>query len=119
MGPVRRILPLAFLAAVLGGGTAALAATSSFDVTLSTSTLPTLRPGQTAWVSTLWTGAPVDATSFVLRASGPSGITISYPSNTGSYSSLYKQSTLLAGDTDYAALKVAVGPDVTATRRSR
>jgi hypothetical protein len=109
---MRRLVYLLSLAALLGGGTAAYAAFGVSDVTLTTSTLPTLRPGQTAWVSTLWTGAPVDATSFTLRATAPSGITISYPSNTGSYSSLYKQSTLLAADTDYAALKVAVGPNV-------
>jgi hypothetical protein len=109
---MRRLLGLACLAAVLGGGAVAVAASGSSDVTLTTSTLPTLHPGQTAWVSTLWTGASVDATSFLLRATGPTGITISYPANTGIYSSLYKQSTLLAGDTDYAAFKVAVGASV-------
>jgi hypothetical protein len=109
---VRRLFQLVLVAAVLGGGTAAFAATFGNDVALTTSTLPTLRPGQTAWVSTLWTGAPVDATSFVLRATAPSGIAIAYPSNTGNYSSLYKQSTLLAADTDYAAFKVTVGPNV-------
>jgi hypothetical protein len=74
--------------------------------------VPTLNPGQTAWVSTLWQGACTDATSFQLQASGPSGISISYPTNTGTYSSLYKDSTLLAGDTDYASLKIAVGDGV-------
>ena len=82
------------------------------DVEQVTTTLPTLNPGQTAWVSTLWRGAPTDATEFELTADPPKGITVSYPENTGGYSSLYKQSTLLADDTDYAAFKVQVGDDV-------
>lgn len=94
------------------GGGAAVAAAGPEDVTLTTTTLPTLHPGQTAWVSTLWTGGERDAGSFVLRATGPPGVSISYPANTGSYSSLYKESTLLAHDTDYAALKIVVGADV-------
>ena len=97
---------------MLIGGGGALAASGSSDVALTTTTLPALHPGQTAWVSTLWRGAGSDAGSFVLRASGPAGISISYPANTGTYSSLYKEATLLADDTDYAAFKVVVGPDV-------
>ena len=76
------------------------------DIEQLTTTLPSLNPGQTAWVSTLWRGASDDATSFRMEADGPSGITISYPENTPGYSSLYKDSTLLAQDTDYASLKV-------------
>ncbi len=86
------------------------------DVEQVTTTLPTLNPGQTAWVSTLWRGAPTDATAFELTADPPKGITVSYPENTGGYSSLYKQSTLLADDTDYAAFKVQVGDDVVGER---
>lgn len=82
---------------------AAVAAKPRDEVEQVTTTLPTLNPGQTAWVSTLWRGASTDATSFELIATEPNGISISYPENTGSYSSLYKQSTLLADDTDYAS----------------
>jgi hypothetical protein len=90
----------------------AVAAPPGDDVGQLTTTLPTLNPGQAAWVSTLWKGASVDVTSFQLTADGPRGISISYPENTGSYSSLYKDSTLLADDTDYAAFKVQVGDTV-------
>ena len=88
------------------------AAPAAKSVALTTVTLPVLHPGQTAWVSTLWKGGTSDTASFVLRATGPPGVTISYPANTGDHSSLYKQATLLADDTDYSALKVALGPGV-------
>ena len=79
-----------------------------------TTTLPALNPGQTAWVSTLWRGASSDATSFELTVVQPipHGISVSYPENTGSFSSLYKQSTLLADDTDYSSIKLQVGDGV-------
>ena len=108
--------PLAVLAALglfaIGG--AAVAAQPADDITLVTTTLPALNPGQTAWVSTLWRGASEDATSFELTVVQPipKGITVSYPENTGSHSSLYKQSTLLAGDTDYSSIKLQVGDTV-------
>ncbi len=65
-------------------------------------------------MSTLWRGASEDATSFELTVVQPipQGISVSYPENTGSFSSLYKESTLLAGDTDYSSLKVQVGDSV-------
>jgi hypothetical protein len=84
----------------------------SDEVEQLTTTLPELNPGQTAWVSTLWRGASEDATSFRLEADGPGGISIDYPENTPGYSSLYKDSTLLAEDTDYASFKVHVGNDM-------
>jgi hypothetical protein len=96
---------------------AAVAAKPADDITQITTTLPELNPGQTAWVSTLWRGTSVDASSFELTADPPSGITVSYPETTGGFSSLYKQSTLLAGDTDYASLKVQVGDDVLGDER--
>ena len=108
--------PLAALAAlaVFAICGAAVAAKPADDITLVTTTLPALNPGQTAWVSTLWRGASEDATSFELTVVQPipNGISVSYPENTGSFSSLYKQSTLLAGDTDYSSIKVQVGDAV-------
>lgn len=112
MTRVRHVSALALLFTVCCLVPAGAMAQPSSDVTLLTSTLPTLNPGQAAWVSTLWHGGCVDATSFQLTASGPAGVGISYPTNTGSYSSLYRDSTLLADDTDYAALKMQVGDSV-------
>ena len=93
---------------------AAVAANPADDITQITTTLPALNPGQTGWVSTLWRGASEDATSFELTVVQPipKGISISYPENTGSFSSLYKESTLLADDTDYSSIKVHVGDTV-------
>ena len=98
-------------------GAAVAAQSTHDDVTQLTMTLPDMHPGQTAWVSTLWRGASTDATSFELTAEPPRGITVSYPENTGRFSSLYKQSTLLARDTDYSSIKVQVGDDVLGNER--
>ncbi len=110
----RALAVLAVLAALvlLATGAAAVAAPPTpNDIELITTTLPELNPGQTAWVSTLWRGASEDATSFELTVVPPipKGLTFSYPENTGAFSSLYKQSTLLADDTDYSSIKVQVG----------
>jgi hypothetical protein len=106
---IRHVSATAAVALFCCVGAAIAAKPSDDDVTQLTTTLPTLHPGQTAWVSTLWRGASVDATSFQMLADAPNGTTVSYPENTPGYSSLYKQSTLLADDTDYAAIKLQVG----------
>ena len=114
--------PLAALAALVLFAIcgAAVAAQPADDITQVTTTLPALNPGQTAWVSTLWRGASEDATSFELTVVQPipKGITVSYPENTGSFSSLYKESTLLAGDTDYSSIKCRSATPCSETSRS-
>ncbi len=109
--PSLAALAALFLFAVCG---AAVAAQPADDITQVTTTLPALNPGQTAWVSTLWRGASSDATSFELTVVEPipKGISASYPENTGSFSSLYKESTLRAGDTDYSSIKLQVADNV-------
>ncbi len=110
----RRTIPvIVALALLFGVGGAAAAKPPADEITLVTTTLPALNPGQSAWVSTLWRGSSTDATSFELTVVEPlpTGMSFSYPENTGSFSSLYKQSTLLAGDTDYSSIKVHVGDD--------
>jgi hypothetical protein len=114
---VRRLRHLAAVAGLLVVCcSVASAAPHGNEIELVTTTLPTLNPGQTAWVSTLWRGTDSDSTEFKLTAEPPQGSTVSYPENTGSYSSLYKDSTLLAGDTDYAALKITVADDASGTQ---
>jgi len=103
---LRYVSALAVLAVAVCAGAAAA---PKEEVELVTTTLPTLNPGQTAWVSTLWRGTSQDVMEFKLTADPPTGVSVSYPENTGGYSSLYKDSTLLAADTDYASLKVTVG----------
>ena len=68
-------------------------------------------------MSTLWRGTTEDAAAFELTAEPERGSTVSYPENTGDFSSLSKQSTLLAGDTDYSSLKVRVGDNALGNQR--
>jgi hypothetical protein len=83
-------------------------------ITLTTSALPSMHPGQTAWVSTLWNGTNKAADNFKLTATS-TGATISYPTNTATYSSFYNSSTLWNNATDFAALKVRINDNVTST----
>ncbi len=101
------------------GSCGAPARTTHDDITLLTTTLPEINPGQTAWVSTLWRGASEDATSFELTVVQPipKGITRQLSGEHQRFSSLYKQSTLLADDTDYSSIKVQVGDDVLGNER--
>jgi len=69
-------------------GASAPASSATVDITLTTSTLPAMHAGQTAWVSTLWNGTNKAADNFKLTATS-TGATISYPANTATYSSLY------------------------------
>jgi hypothetical protein len=73
-----------------------------------------MHPGQTAWVSTLWSGMNKAADNFKLTATS-SGATISYPTNTATYSSFYGSSTLWNNATDFAALKVRINDNATST----
>lgn len=68
--------------------------------------LAPMLPGQSGWVSTLW-GAAADICNVRVTAAG-SGLTVTYPTNTSTYTSLSKGDALAAGQTDYAAFKVDV-----------
>jgi hypothetical protein len=72
--------------------------------------LAPMLPGQSGWVSALW-GTLTDVCNVRATASG-AGLTVSYPSNTGTYSSLYKQDSLAAGHLDYTAFKLTVDPGI-------
>ncbi|GII24811.1 hypothetical protein [Planosporangium mesophilum] len=98
-------------AAALVPASAAVATPKSGDVDLVVPVLAPMLPGQQGWVSALWT-ANNDVCDVRVTASGP-GLTVSYPTNTGSYSSLYKSSSLDAGQLDFTALNVSVAPSVT------
>jgi hypothetical protein len=114
---LRRFTTAATLTAIVAAASVVIAAPASAvnpsqDITSLTTTLPAMHPGQTAWLSTLWQGANKDADSFRMTATS-TGASISYPTNTGSYSSLWGSSTLSASATDFAALKVTVNDSVT------
>lgn len=80
-------------------------------VSLLTTSLPAMAAGQKGWVSLNWQVSKWDATSFRVTASEATGaVAISYPENTESYSSLYRESFLLAGGTDYTSFYLDVSP---------
>jgi hypothetical protein len=68
--------------------------------------LAPMLPGQQGWVSALW-GTTGDICDVRATASGV-GLSVTYPSNTNSYASLYKQDSLSAGHFDYTAFKLDV-----------
>ncbi|MEV4133297.1 hypothetical protein AB0J72_14150 [Dactylosporangium sp. NPDC049742] len=91
-------------AAILPAAAPASAATP--DLGLVVPLLAPMLPGQSGWVGTLW-GAAGDVCDVRVTASGP-GLTITYPSNTQSYSSLSKGDSLAAGRVDYIAFNISV-----------
>lgn len=91
-------------AAVLPAAVPANAAT--VDLGLVIPLLAPMLPGQTGWVSTVW-GATGDVCDVRVTAVG-SGLTVSYPTNTKTYTSLSKGDSLAAGHVDYAAFHLSV-----------
>jgi hypothetical protein len=74
--------------------------------------LAPMLPGQQGWISALWT-ANQDVCDVRVTVAGP-GIIVSYPSNTGDYTSLYTSWGLATGNLDYTAFNVTVPATVTA-----
>ncbi|MEV4517370.1 hypothetical protein AB0K00_51505 [Dactylosporangium sp. NPDC049525] len=91
-------------AAVLPAAAPAGAATA--DLGLVIPLLAPMLPGQTGWVGTLW-GASGDVCDVKVTASG-AGLTVNYPANTKTYSSLSKGDSLAAGHVDYVAFNIGV-----------
>ncbi len=92
------------------GRVPAAADNSGLDLLLPS--LAPMLPGQQGWVPALWE-ASHDVCNVQVTATGP-GLTISYPANTGRFSSLYTSNGLAKTNIDYTALNVAVGATVTA-----
>jgi hypothetical protein len=68
--------------------------------------LAPMLPGQRGWVAAIWT-ATTDVCDVQVTATGP-GLTIGYPTNTATYTSLYTASALADGNIDYTALDITV-----------
>ncbi|MEV1289722.1 hypothetical protein [Micromonospora sp. NPDC049679] len=101
------------LAVVLVGAAVAVAPLSSAHaaakddgVDLVVPVLAAMLPGQQGWVSALWS-ANKDICDVKVTVSGP-GLTVSYPTNTGTYTSMYINSALATGNIDYTAFNVTV-----------
>jgi hypothetical protein len=84
-------------------------------VTQTTTSAPTMKPGQTAWVSMIWT-APTsnDLTDFKVTATPPAGYAVSYPADKA-FTSLYGSSTLVKKTSDFTAFKLSVPYSATGT----
>ena len=78
---------------------------------LLSSSMPSFLPGQQGWVGLDWT-ATTDVCDIAVTATAP-GVTITYPTNTASYSSLYTSDSLAATNRDYTAFRVSVAPSTT------
>jgi hypothetical protein len=85
---------------------AAPAGAATADLGLVISQLAPMLPGQTGWVGTLW-AATGDVCDVRVTAAG-AGLTVNYPANTRTYSSLSKGDSLAAGHVDYAAFNVSI-----------
>src|SRR5437867_2100455 len=70
-------------------------------------------PGQQGWVSAIWT-ANLDVCNVQVTVTGP-GLTVTYPTNTGAYTSFYNASALATGNIDYTAFNVSVPANVTSS----
>lgn len=88
-------------------------------VDLKTTKTAAVVEGDTAWVQLSWTATNADATDFrIIASTRTPGVTISYPTNTGTYASLMDDDTLSDGEIDFTSLQVSVpygSKDVTLT----
>ncbi|MFI5909457.1 hypothetical protein [Dactylosporangium sp. NPDC051541] len=91
-------------AAILPAATPAAAATPELGLVVPV--LAPMLPGQTGWVGTMW-AASDDICNVKVTASG-TGVTVKYPTNTATYSSLSKGDSLATGHLDYAAFNVTM-----------
>lgn len=105
----KRILTLIFItAAFLAAASPAMAADKA-KVKLETKETATIVQGGSAWVAVTWKGDKADATNFrVTATTKESGVEISYPDNTGSYTSLMDDDVLSADEFDFTAIRVTV-----------
>jgi len=78
-------------------------------VNLRTKRTAAILEGDTAWVAISWQAKRTDATDFrIVAKTETAGVAISYPENTGTYSSLMDNDTLSAGEIDFTSLKISV-----------
>jgi hypothetical protein len=78
-------------------------------VELKTKKTAAVVEGDTAWVAFSWKAKGADATEFkIVAETDAEGVTIAYPTNTDTYSSLMDNDTLSAGEIDFTSLRVSV-----------
>jgi len=103
------LLILSATPALAAAGAAPALAVSRANVNLQTTRTAAIVEGDTAWIALSWTAKKADVTDFrVVAKTRTAGVTISYPDNTGTYTSLMNDSTLSAGEIDFSSLRVSV-----------
>jgi len=109
---MRRILAIVVGCALLLGVAAPAFADGGkgeSEVKLKTKRTAAVVRGDTAWVAVTWTAKGADAQNFQVTATtAVPGVTITYPANTGSYTSLMTDATLSAGELDFTSLRIHV-----------
>lgn len=95
---------------VVGPAPAAAAVPDGLDLTVAA--LAPMLPGQTGWVSAIW-AAVKDVCDVRMTLAG-TGLTVGYPGNTATFSSLYTSNALAVDNLDYSAFKITVADTVTA-----
>ena len=112
---VRRITA-AVAAAVLGAGVAAVPGTAAQaggkygPRLVAKLALPTVKAGRATWVKTWWTTRS-DVCDVRVTVTGADLAALTYPSNTGSYTSFSRSANLARGDVDYTAVRVTAADD--------
>lgn len=78
-------------------------------VDLKTKRTGAIVEGDTAWIAISWRARYADATDFrIVAKTEAGGVTISYPTNTDTYSSLMDNDTLSADEIDFTSLRVSI-----------
>jgi hypothetical protein len=103
---------VAVCAVVLGSARPAEAQMKDDDsLGLIVPVLTAMLPGQQGWIGTMWSAA-ADVCDVEITGAGP-GLGVSYPTNTGAFTSFYTNSGLAEGNIDMAAFNLTVPPAAT------
>ncbi|RBY74977.1 hypothetical protein DQ239_18290 [Blastococcus sp. TF02-09] len=101
------VLAAALVGPLLGSAPAS-ADTDKTGVRPVTAQTAPVVPGQSAWLSVVWTGDR-SVTEWSTTVKAPAGVTVSYPTTRGgSDTSLYGSDTLVSGTRDFTAFRVRV-----------
>lgn len=83
-------------------------AQQSGRVRLLTTEAPTVYAGESVWVAFNWTARRAGISQFEATVTGPRGVEIEYPTNTGTFTGLMDGHVLDSDEIDFTAVKVTV-----------
>jgi hypothetical protein len=111
---MRSLLRIIVVAAVVLGAARPAAGQKRDDsLSLVVPVLTAMFPGQQGWIGTMWS-AGNDVCDVEITGSGP-GLGVSYPTNTGTFSSFYTSSALAEGNLDMVAFNLTAPAAATGT----